>query len=191
MAQLADSSSPINCILVNSNLSYEEQNYHGFHELMHIYETGNCPGTTFSCYDKVLPHQNRYVEWIANEGAAELILPHDVLLPYIKECASSFDKSIFGVSNMINKISSVYGVSPMVVEIRISSLRYEIFQYLTGCDISEIKILSKTQQDRMGIKVDSLLEIEDRRFLKSIKDRSIALSAPFFYYSETYRGLLA
>ena len=42
-------------ILVNSNKSIEEQNYHGFHELIHIAFQSNCAGQTFKCYDKVKP----------------------------------------------------------------------------------------------------------------------------------------
>lgn len=191
IARLADDSSPINCILVNSNLSYEEQNFHGFHELMHIYRTGDCPGATFSCYDRLKPNQNGYVEWIANEGAAELILPHDVLLPYIKEHAVTFNSNMFAVSDMVEKISIAYRVSPMVVTYRLESLKYEIQQYLTGAQLSEIRILSKNQQEKLGIKIDSLIDIEGKRLLLSFSESSAKLSRPFFDYSDSYRGMLA
>lgn len=189
MAKLADSSSPVNCILLNSNLSQEEQNFHGVHELIHIYLTGDCPGSTFTCYDKVQPFQNEYVEWLANEGAAELILPHDILLPYVKEHLKYFDKNIFGVYDMSENIAKLYRVSSVVVHNRINSLKYEIYQYLNGCNINEIKILSKTQQEKKGIFIESLNDIEDNRLTECINAESSVILKPFFQYSESYRNL--
>lgn len=192
MASLANEESPVNCILVNSNLSQEEQNFHGTHEFIHIALDDGKGGRTFKCYDKIKPFQNPYTEWLANEGAAELILPHDVLLPYIKERINTFDDNIIGVYNMIDEIAQIYRVSPVVVQNRLNSLSYEIFQYLSGCDINDIKILSKTQQQRYGIYVDSLNDIENRRLTEVWfgKEQSHVIK-PFFSYSESYSKLLA
>lgn len=190
MAKLADTESSINCILVNSNLTQEEQNFHGMHELMHIYLPHDYSGTTFKCYDKVQPFQDSYVEWLANEGAAELIIPHDVLLPYIKENLYRFKERLFGICEMSEEIADHYRVSPVVVQNRFNSLKYEIYQYLNGCKISDIKVLSKTQQEKEGIFIESLNDIEDNRLLECMsKERTVATKT-FFRYSESYRNLL-
>lgn len=192
MASLANLESPINCILVNSNLSQEEQNFHGMHEFIHIALDNGNGGHTFKCYDRVKPFQNSYVEWLANEGAAELILPHDVLLPYIKEKIKTFDDNILGVYNLVYEIACIYKVSPVVVQNRLNSLRYEIYQYLYGCDINNIKIISKTQQKKLGIEIDSLNDIENRRLTETWlnSDKSVIVK-PFFSYSKSYKNLSA
>lgn len=192
MVQLADETSQYNCILVNSKLSLVEQNFHGMHELMHVRFSKICDCVTFECFDKIRPNQDFYVEWVANEGAAELMLPHDILLPYIKEKLSTFDDDLIGVYSMINEIADKFRVSPVVVQNRIDSLKYEIFQYLSGCDIENLEIISKTQQSRMGIVVDSLNDIENKRLNELwFSDETPVERKPFFSYSETYRGLLA
>lgn len=131
---------------------------------MHIYFSKNCKGHTFTCYDKVMPFQDGYTEWLANEGAAELILPHDVLLPFIKERVRTFDDKMFGVYDMTLDIAGSYQVSPIVVQNRLNSLSYEIYQYLGGCGLDQLNILSKNQQQKRGISVDSLIDIENKRF---------------------------
>lgn len=90
MAKLADETSDINCILVNSILSQPEQNFHGTHEFMHtIFENGKT-GTTFKCYDRVMPFQNKYTEWVANEGAAELLVPYKEFIPLFFELLDTY-----------------------------------------------------------------------------------------------------
>lgn len=191
IANLANSTSPINCILVNSNLSQKEQNFHGIHELIHIYLPEGQSSSCFNCFDKVRPNQNPYIEWVANEGAAELMIPHDVLLPFIKEKIKTFDTNLFGVFDMISTISERYQVSPLVVENRLNSLKYEIYQYLNGCSLSNLKIMSLNQQHKLGINVDSLCEIEDRRLSENWSDRKETITIrPFFDYSDSYKNLM-
>lgn len=66
-------------ILLNENKSFVEQNYHGFHELTHIL-TVDEPGTTLNCFGNTRPNQNSYIEWLANEGAAEFLMPYKEIL---------------------------------------------------------------------------------------------------------------
>jgi Zn-dependent peptidase ImmA (M78 family) len=188
MANISDNEDTPHCILVNSHLSLEEQNFHGFHELMHVYFEKDSKGSTFNCYDKVQPFQDSYTEWLANEGAAELMLPHDVLLPCIKEYVKTFDNAYTGVFDMIQDIAHTYKVSPIVVDNRLNSLSYEIFQYLNGCDLENINIISKNQQKRLGISVDSLSDIENRRFTDIWINKNEV--KPFFAYSVCYKNLL-
>lgn len=50
-------------------------------------------------------------------------------------------------------------VPSAVIKYRIESLKYEILQYYAGSDINDLHILSKRQQERMGIYIKSLNEI--------------------------------
>lgn len=83
MVNLAKKKDENHVILVNSNKSFEEQNFHGFHELMHI-PTVDKSGTILRCYDRIRPNQDSYLEWLANEGAAEFAVPYKMILPMIK-----------------------------------------------------------------------------------------------------------
>lgn len=158
MAVVADKSSPINCILINSNLSYKEQNFHGFHELIHIYSSEVNSGQTFNCYDNIKPFQDPYTEWVANEGSAELLMSYRELLPILK---SDWDylNSSSKIYEFKEALSQKFMAPPATVEIRISNLKYETYQYLNGVDLDNIEILSNKQQKSRGIRVKSLNDI--------------------------------
>ncbi|MCR5479328.1 MAG: ImmA/IrrE family metallo-endopeptidase [Ruminococcus sp.] len=167
MAQLANSESDINCILINSNLSQTELNFHGTHELMHIYLPSESKGTTFRCYDKIRPYQDSYLEWLANEGAAELLMPYKWFIVDFSELYKlySTDRTRwiqhYQFFTPFDLLAHKYHVSTMVVKNRIRNLSYEIQQYNQGVDINRIRILSNTQQERLGIQsFDYAEEIE-------------------------------
>ncbi len=161
MVSLAKNDNENNVILVNSNKSFEEQNFHGFHELMHI-PTVDEPGTILRCYERVKPTQDSYLEWLANEGAAEFIVPYKILLPIIKDKYFDLIQG-FGTWYFCNEYSYKFGVSNTVMQYRIETLKYEIDQYLNGVALDEIEILSKRKQDDRGIIVQSLVEMENQR----------------------------
>lgn len=147
MATIASSPLDINCIIVNSNLSPAEQNFHDIHELIHIAScTPNC-GQTFSCFDTVKPHQNSYLEWLANEGAAELLVSYRELLPMVKKEYSDMIQGL-GTYDFCEKYADLFHVSSTVLQNRIDSLKYEIVQYLNGTNIEDIQILSKKAQQK-------------------------------------------
>ncbi len=163
MVSLAQNESDIHAILVNSNKSFYEQNFHGFHELMHI-PTVDQPGTILRCYDTVKPNQDGYIyiEWLANEGAAEFVVPYQLLLPMIKD---EFSDMIIGIGTwqFCEDHSDDFGVSPIVLQNRIDSLKYETYQYLNGVPFDKIEILSRNKQKQRGINVKSLVELESER----------------------------
>ncbi len=152
-------------ILVNGNKTPQEMNYYGAHELIHIAIQKNKAGQTFTCYDKVKPTQDRYVEWQANEGAAEFLVPYRRLLPIIKK---HYDKICVGLGtyNFCKTYSQLFGVSTVVMQNRLNSLSYEIDQYLSGTPLDDIQILSHTQQIKQGIHVLSLNDQEDFRLMQ-------------------------
>ena len=123
MVSISPNKNENHVILVNGNKSIEEQNYYGFHELCHII-TVDRPGTTISCFDRVLPNQDSYLEWLANEGAAEFIMPYKYILRDVKECSSYFDNYSFPIWELTEILSKKYGVSTTVAQNRLNSLSY-------------------------------------------------------------------
>lgn len=161
MVSLAKNDNENNVILVNSSKSFEEQNFHGFHELMHI-PTVDEPGTILRCYECVKPNQDSYLEWLANEGAAEFTVPYKMLLPIIKYKYSDLTQGL-GTFDFCVEYSAKFRVSTTVMQYRIETLKYEIEQYLNGTPLDDIEILSRRKQDERGIVVHSLVEMENQR----------------------------
>lgn len=168
MAVMAKDSTDYDSILINSSLSYLEQNFYGTHELIHIYTSEKNSGQTFNCYDTIRPDQNTYIEWIANEGAAELLVPYKILLPMIK---SNYSTMITdgGTYDFCKKNAGTFGVSETVLQNRIQSLKYETDQYLKGISLEDIEILSNNQQLKRGIEIKSLVDLENERILSCFK----------------------
>lgn len=139
-------------ILINSCKSNEEQNYHCTHEFMHLFGDSQKPGTILKCYDKVKPNQDAYTEWIANEGAAEFLVPYRAFIPEFSELYD-FSKNnfsewhrIYGLSAVEYILANRFGVSDMVIANRIKNLAFEIWQYREYNTLDGISILSKNQQ---------------------------------------------
>lgn len=157
MAQPADASSPISCILLNSNLSYVEHNFQGIHELIHIYESEFCPGLTFRCYDRIKPNQDSYTEWVANEGAAELLMPYKIFIPYFVKLFYAYTNDLsewvrtYGNKDIYDVIASQFNVTSIAVRNRVSALSYETDQFILGESVDSIIPLSFNKQKQLGV----------------------------------------
>lgn len=154
-------------ILLNCNKNDMEKNFICCHELIHLELHRNCEQKEFNCFEKVLPKQNPFYEYQANEGAAEMFVPYKVLLPIIRNnyewLNTGDDFSIFK-----KKLAACFQVTQMVIEFRLESLKYEINQHLAGVKIEDIKILSLSQQAKKNIKVESINDIERNLFFNEI-----------------------
>lgn len=165
MAVLAKDYNDINCILVNSNIPASEQNFHGVHELMHITFESNSTGQLFKCYERTMPFQDGYKEWVANEGAAELLVPYIDFIPFFCNVYADFRRGNgmcqqkYGDKDILTVLSSRYGVSDMVIKNRISSLSYEIDQFNKGITFQNMALLSHTQQKRYGIVTTNYIDL--------------------------------
>lgn len=171
MVFIGDISKP-HVIILNSNRNIVEKNYDEAHELMHIFFHRNISLQTFQCIDSPKFTQNSYLEWQANEGAAELLVPYRALLPLVKEmyCGYFEAEKTFGLHPFCEWASQKFFVTARVIEIRLNSLKYEIDQYLNGVPIDNIQILSNNQQQKRGIIVQSLAEKEDIKLSKALLD---------------------
>ena len=167
-----DGTTEIDVILLNSNLSEPEQNFFCGHEMIHLYLHRGKLGKSFNCFDEIQPQQDGFIEWQANEGAAELLIPYRMLLPKIKEQSKNLTHwhKIF---QLRIQLAEEFSVSQAVMELRLQSLRFEILQYLGGVPLEQIQILSQRQQAQQGICLPSLVDLEEQDF-----DHLLRLCAP-------------
>ncbi|HCF82998.1 MAG TPA: exodeoxyribonuclease VII large subunit [Ruminococcaceae bacterium] len=98
-------------------------------------------------------------------GAAEMAVPYKILLPMIK---SEIHEMLIGNGTwaFCEKHASDFGVSPIVLQNRIDSLKYEIQQYLNGIPLDQLEILSISKQKKRGIVVKSLVDLENERMIQ-------------------------
>ena len=146
-------------ILLNSKRSEIEQNFDCAHELVHLTIHRNLNKQVFNCFDRsTAPNQDPFLEWQANEGAAEFFVPYKVFIPHLKECIGN-NPSKGDIEDFRHYAADLYCVPPAVIKYRIESLKYEILQYYSGISIDDLQIISKRQQERMGLYIKSLNEI--------------------------------
>lgn len=146
-------------IFLNSARTAREQNTDCGHECIHLGFHRNEPCRTFKCFEKVAPGQDKYLEWQANEGSAELTVPYRNLLRRVKR----YEHLLHNYENIAAfKAESidVYNATEAVITYRLESLKFEIAQYLAGVPLDDLCILSNTSQAREGIYVKSLNDIQ-------------------------------
>lgn len=139
---------PSRSVVVNSDMSTSAQNFYCMHEIMHHTLHINRPTKIYSCYDETSADQDAIIEWEANEGAAQFLIPYQGFVPLF---SSLLDSPPFSPSCFAAYLAGCYSVSEPVIINRINNLGYEIDQYRSGIPIDRIEILSKTQQQRRGI----------------------------------------
>lgn len=131
-------------IILNSARTDAEQNFDCGHELIHLARHRERNGGIFQCFSE---SQNSFIEWEANEGSAQLIVPYQDFIPRFSECFSSHKERYAP-----DVLAEHYRVTSRVIEIRIESLSYEIDQYRRGIPVTEIKLYSRNQLTKMGIR---------------------------------------
>ena len=143
-----------NIILLNSSRSAIERNFDCAHEFIHVVKHKKEVFQTFNCFDKLRPQQNPYLEWQANEGAAEMLVSYKLFIPTFCE---QVEKCTYGYEyyHLKEYLAKQFNVPLAVIELRIDNLRYEIQQYEDGCDINKLRILSNSQQSKSGIVITS------------------------------------
>jgi Zn-dependent peptidase ImmA (M78 family) len=155
-------------ILLNQDRSDAEQNLDCGHEFVHLCIHRDIDKKIFNCIDSVYAKQDVFLEWQANEGAAEIIIPYQALLPLIKADYDAF-RDATDIMSFKDHLSSKFNVTFKVIEYRIESLKYEIDQYINGTSLSDIKILSNAQQQKQKIYSKSLNDLEAELYLEQLK----------------------
>lgn len=141
-------------ILLSAFRDEDEKNFDCAHELYH---TAFHRGTrkAFNCNENSILPQNRYLEWQANEGGAELAVPYRLFLPIMKDVYDKLNGST--LSPFVRaEIAERFNVTDIVIKNRIENLKYEIHQYLSGVSLDNIILMSKTKQEQVGINIKSI-----------------------------------
>ena len=126
----------------------------------------NCK--SFNCFETALPSQNKYLEWQANEGSAELNVPFQTLLPKIKKNHHLLN-TYFDISRFKQELVQEYNVTDAVISYRLESLKYEIEQFVHGVSMKDLRILSYTSQLKEGISIKSLNDIATEDLSKELE----------------------
>jgi Zn-dependent peptidase ImmA (M78 family) len=163
MASIASREGENDIILLNSYQSEEERNFICGHELIHLALHRHEKVKSFNCFEKILPNQDGFLEWQANEGSAEFIVPYQLFLPKIKKSLPSL-KTSSDYRQFRRDSASSFNVTDAVIKFRLDDLKYEIQQYLNGTSINSLEFLSKNQRVAKGINVKSLSDVEDELF---------------------------
>lgn len=155
--------SKVDTVVLNSRRDICEQNFDGSHEIIHLAKHRDENVQFFNCFEKTHPKQNLYLEWEANEGGAELVMPYRDFFPIIKSNFRNISTSS-DIKLLRLELAQRYHVTKSVVEVRLESLKYELYQYLNGTDINDIYFLSNRAQERQGIQTFSLNDLEKELF---------------------------
>lgn len=139
---------PSRSVIIDSKLSAYEQNFYCMHEIMHHLMHKDRPTKSYSGYDKTQVAQDPIVEWEANEGAAQFLIPYRDFIPRIKP-----NPLYYLFPREIAELAGYYNTTIRVVRNRLRSLRYEIYQYQRGVPIDSLEILSINQLRHRGIDV--------------------------------------
>jgi len=147
MAHMGCTEDEDDIILLNSNRGLREQKFSCAHEFIHLIFHRDEKRPSFKCYDKIQPNQNSFYEWHANEGAAELFVPYKKFIPrYIEVSRSNAREFLEGDTVAI--LADEFQVTEGVISNRINSLNYEIWSYLNGTSLDEIKLYSNHQLEK-------------------------------------------
>ena len=145
-----------NYILLNSNRTPKEQNFDCAHEFMHIYLHRKLRRLSFRCFDGPIA-QDTFVEWQANEGAAEYCVPASEFIPIAARKLGDIRFIDRRAQKKFHKeMSEQYIVPEMVIQYRLNNLQYEIWQYMQGVPMGKWEFLSRGEQNRRGINIPSL-----------------------------------
>lgn len=159
-------------VILNSLRSESELNFDCGHELVHMHKHRSSGVDCFSCVELKAAIQPKasFFEWEANEGAAELLVPLGLFLPWVRSAFPYF-KTASDIANFKEECAYKFQVSPAVIKYRLESLKYEIYQHCNGVNLNEVKILSGNQQKSMGIKIESLNDAETRLLEKALNEQ--------------------
>ena len=144
LAMLLDLSSP-----------KEVRHFAAAHELIHCEHHPIIRGATFKSYDTIGHMQNRFLEWEANEGAAEFIMPYQIFIPLFFAYVECHDGMI---RHAVEDLAIFFRVNVAAIDYRIASLRYELWQYAFGIPIRQITVMSASLQKKKGIHVNGAID---------------------------------
>ncbi len=119
-------------IIISASRSPEGRRFTAAHELVHWYLHA---GATFWCSDT----KPTALEWQANAGAAELLMPYRLVLPVVMNIRSLY---IADRAAAVKLVAERFGVSPSAAAARLGELSPELAQYLAGAPLEMVQVRS-------------------------------------------------
>ena len=129
-------------IILNSTRSNVEQNFDCGHELIHLVRHRHLNDGIFNCFKE---NRNSFLEWEANECSAQFLVPYQDFIPRF---TTLLNANAVGIQSTL---AEHYHVTVQVINIRMSSLAYEIDQYQEGARLDCLELLSRRQREQRGI----------------------------------------
>ena len=123
---------------LNARRSAGGKNFDCMHELIHYWLHDQC---TFYCLEDMDGH----MEWQANEGAAQFLMPYQSFIPnycHLHDTLYAKFAPQKAYEMQIAALAGSYMVGEMAVKFRMESLKNEIAQYINGVPIDKIRIAS-------------------------------------------------
>ena len=155
-------------IALNSNREECMQNFDCMHELIHYFfhDISCCQ---LMCSEKNI-QQDLYIEWQANEGAAQFLVPYQLFIPKYLELERKYAYS-FWEDDSIEELANFFNVSYGVIKNRINSLKTEIMQYKQGQSLKSLVVISKTKAVSLGLDSLKLKQLYCKKCLTAISDK--------------------
>lgn len=134
-------------IILNLNRDVVERNFDCAHELIHLHKHRD-KQESFNCFTSAKLQQDPFIEWEANEGAAQLLVPYQDFIPRFVSYMYTGETALRWAPKLL---ADHYHVSQQVINLRIKNLSYEIDQFCCGVRIEDVQLLSWNQLNRFGI----------------------------------------
>lgn len=141
-------------IVLNGRRNQYEMFFDFIHELIHTKKHRDLEEQAFTCFDR---KQNSFLEWEANEGAAEFLVSYRLFIPAFSELYDVYEnnyalwKQKYGITTITQELADMFAVTEMIIINRIRNLSYEIDQYREGTSVNNIYLLSGNQQTMYNI----------------------------------------
>lgn len=138
------------------------------HELIHyfLHDISYCQ---LMCSEKNIK-QDSYIEWQANEGAAQFLIPYQIFIPKYLELENKHAYS-FWETESIEELAEYFNVSYGVIKNRINSLETEIVQYKEGISINALTVISKTKAISLGLDSFKIKQLYCKKCLSITNDK--------------------
>lgn len=139
----------VSSMALNTLRSEKGQNFDCMHELFHYWF--HPPGSML-CVDNNYIHQNSGIEWQANEGAAQGLMPQEL-----------FIRKYMELEGNVSMMSDFFIVGEQSIEFRINNLKISRIQPKNIEDIGVLSYQDKLQsKEKLLIKVPKLLKPDDK-----------------------------
>lgn len=138
---------------LNSNHDEAQQNFDCMHELIHYFTHRDKNSFQCICADNKSIIQNVSIEWQANEGAAQFLVPYQLFIPKYVDLSRKHAHEVSG-GDVNEELAAYFGVSLAVIETRLKNLNYEIYLFLKRENLNVVKLMSLTALKNNKINVD-------------------------------------